>query len=257
MYTQPTTMRFDAPAPQAEPRGVRRRYRRGETLMHAGDAGDALKIEHGLVMLVVPAFDGRDRILAVVGAGDLLGAEAALGHHALVADAVALSAVTAVAWDRAAFVADLRTDPERMLAVARSVALRLRAAWDDQARAYRPVQERLAAAMLDLALRFGEPGHDGRRVLSCGLNHHALAALIGAQRASVSVAMAEFRRARAAVGARGTYTIDPRRLRALAGEAAAVGFDEDAATDAPRTALSGRGVYTGSASHTTTSTPSA
>ena len=222
MHLHSPMPRSGTPAREADPRSTRRRYRRGETLLHAGDAGDVLRIERGLVKLVVPAFDGRDRVLAVVGAGDLLGAEAALGHEAHVADAVALGAVTVVACDRTAFLTDLRSDPERAVAVAQSVVQRLRAAWDDQARTYRPVHERLAAAMVDLAHRFGEPGHDGRRVLSCGLDHQALASLIGAQRASVSVAMGEFRRAHAAAGARGTYTIDVARLRELAGAAASV-----------------------------------
>ncbi len=252
MHPSPPILRFDAPVRLGDARAVRRRYRRGETLLHAGDVGDVLKIEQGLVKLVVPAFDGRDRILAVVGAGDLLGVEAALGHETLVADAVALGTVTATACDRATFVTDLRSDPVRAVAVAQSVVRRLRAAWDDQACAYRPVQERLAAAMVDLAQRFGEPGHDGRRVLSCGLNHQAFAALIGAQRASVSVAMAEFRRAHAAAGARGTYTIDVVRLRELAGAALpAVAADEAAP------AWFRNPDHTGSASHTTTSTPAA
>lgn len=161
MHTHPTTVRFDLPVRHVEPHGARRWYRRGDTLVHAGDV---LQIEQCLV----PAFDGRDQILAV------LGAEAALGYEALVADVVALSAVAAVAWDRAAFLTDLRGDPDRALAVARGVGLRLRAACDDQARAYRPVLDRLAAAMVDLAQRCGEPAHDGRRVLSCGLDHQAL-----------------------------------------------------------------------------------
>lgn len=220
MDAQETVPRAFVAAPQAGAPAVRRSYRRGETLLHAGDAGDVLRIEGGLVKLVVPACDGRDRVLAVLGTGDLLGAEAALAGAAATADVVALGDVVVVARDRAAFLADLREDPERALTVARSVSLRLRAAWDDQARAYRPVRERLAALLLDLAMRFGEPGHDGRRVLRCGLNHHGLGALIGAQRASVSVAMAGFRRAHAAVGARGTYTVDLVRLRTLAGEAA-------------------------------------
>ncbi len=237
---------------------ARHRYRRGETLLHAGDASDVLRIEYGLVKLVVPAFDGRDRILAVLGAGDLLGAESALGGHALVADAVALGDVTAVARDRATFLADLRRDPESAVSVARSVALRLSAAWDDQARTYRPVVERLAAVMVELTQRYAEPGHGGRQVLRCGLNHHALAALIGAQRASVSTAMAEFRRSRAAVGARGTYTIDLVRLRELAGAAAPVGVADGAArSDVARASIRVRSRYTVSASHTTTSTPAA
>lgn len=239
----------DAHLHAVDPRAVQRRYRRGETLQHAGDCADVARIERGLVKLVAPAFDGRDRILAVLGAGDLLGAEAALGGRALAADAVALSAVATVACDRDAFLAGLRTDPERATAVAQSLARRLHAAWADQSRAYRPVQERLAAAMVDLAERFGDPGHDGRRVLSSGLNHQAWASLIGAQRASVSVAMAEFRRARAAFGARGTYTIDLARLRPFAGaDAARAGDDVEGPTF---------GVRTTSASHTTTSTPSA
>ncbi len=251
MHPRSPMPRFDTPAQPLDARAVRRRYRRRETVMHAGDAGDVLRIEQGLVKLVAPAFDGRDRVLAVVGAGDLLGAEAALGQDALLADAVALGAVTVVACDRAAFLADLRSDPERAVAVAQSVARRLRAAWDDQACAYRPVQERLAAAMVDLAQRFGEPGHDGRRVLTCGLNHQAFASLIGAQRASVSVAMAEFRRAHAAAGARGTYTIDLVRLRELAGAALPAAAVDGTASAWLRTPPD----HTGSASHTTTSTP--
>jgi hypothetical protein len=193
----------DAHLHAVDPRAVQRRYRRGETLQHAGDCADVARIERGLVKLVAPAFDGRDRILAVLGAGDLLGAEAALGGRALAADAVALSAVATVACDRDAFLAGLRTDP----------------------------------------------GHDGRRVLSSGLNHQAWASLIGAQRASVSVAMAEFRRARAAFGARGTYTIDLARLRPFAGaDVGRAGDDVEGPTF---------GVRTTSASHTTTSTPSA
>jgi CRP-like cAMP-binding protein len=251
MHPSPPIPRFDAPVRPGDARAVRRRYRRGETLLHAGDVGDVLKIEQGLVELVVPAFDGRDRILAVLGSGDLLGVEAALGHEALVADAVALGAVTVVACDRAAFLTDLRSDPVRAFAVAQSVVRRLRAAWDDQACAYRPVQERLAAAMVDLAQRFGEPGHDGRRVLTCGLNHQAFASLIGAQRASVSVAMAEFRRAHAAAGARGTYTIDVVRLRELAGAALPAVVADGTAPAWLRTPPD----HTVSASHTTTSTP--
>jgi CRP-like cAMP-binding protein len=260
------------PVPSAGPgsqgRAAPRRYRRGETLLHAGDTGDVLRIERGLVKLVVPSFDGRDRVLAVLGAGDVVGIEAALGGGALLADAVALGAVTAVAHDRASFLDDLQRDPERALAAARDVAARLHGAWTDQARAYRPVAERLAAVMVELAQRFGEPGRGGRRVLHCGLNHHAFAALVGAQRGSVSGAMAEFRRTGAAVGARGTYTIDTARLLALAGEAAAVGFAAEEFGDAaPSDAFAygephrephrGSATYTRSASHTTTSTPAA
>ena len=260
MYLHPTMPHGHAPTPTVASPAVRRGYRRGATLTHAGDAGDVLRIERGLVKLVVPSFDGRDRILEVLGAGDLLGEEAALGSQVLVADAVALSAVTVVACDRAAFLADLRRDPERAVAVAQRVARRLRGAWDDQARAYRPVRERLAAAMGELARRFGEPGADGWWVLECGLNHQAFAALVGAQRASVSVAMAEFRRAGAAFGARGTYTIDPARLRELAG-ASASAFEADAdggpATDVVRAARGAATTYAASASRSAMARPAA
>jgi hypothetical protein len=71
--------------------------------------------------------------------------------------------------------------------------------------------------------------------------------------------MAELRRTRAAVGARGTYTVDPTRLQELAGEAAAVVGSGDGAEaiDDVRTSVRVGGGYRTSASHTTTSTPSA
>ena len=215
---RPSTVAL-APTPHAArlDRPSLRRYRPRAAIVHAGDAADAVVwIEGGLVKLVSRTPAGYDRIVAVLGPGDRFGVPEALGgwRHGL--DAVALTDVVVARTEREAFRRQLADDAEAALAQLGALGIGLRCAWGDLAASYLPVAARLARTLVGLTSRFGEPAPAGRRLLRCGLSHHALAELIGAQRPSVSAAMAAYRAAGAAAGSRGTYLIDPDALAGFA-----------------------------------------
>ena len=194
-----------------------RAYRPRAAIVHAGDAADAVvRIERGLVKLVARTPAGYDRIVVVLGPGDRLGVPEAVGgwRHGL--DAIALTDVVVARTEREAFRRLLADDAEAALAQLGALGSGLRCAWGDLAASYLPVAARLARTLVDLTSRFGEPAPGGRRLLRCGMSHHALAEFVGAQRPSVSAAMAAYRAAGAAAGSRGTYLIDPDALAAFA-----------------------------------------
>jgi CRP/FNR family transcriptional regulator, cyclic AMP receptor protein len=62
-------------------RAVTRRFRRGATLVHQGEApGRVLVIEQGRAEVTAITDDGRELVLAFSGPGDLLGEVSALGR---------------------------------------------------------------------------------------------------------------------------------------------------------------------------------
>ena len=74
-----------------------RRFRRGETIFHAGDPGDALFIvAEGAVKITIPSDDGSEpAILTTIGPGGFFGELSLLDGAARSATAVALDAVEA------------------------------------------------------------------------------------------------------------------------------------------------------------------
>ena len=82
-----------------------RRFRRGETIFHAGDPGDALFIvASGKVTITIPPDDGSEpAILTTIGAGGFFGELALLDGARRSATAVALDAVTTEVLRRDAF----------------------------------------------------------------------------------------------------------------------------------------------------------
>jgi len=82
-----------------------RRFRRGETIFHAGDPGEALFIvASGQVKITLPADDGSEpAILTTIGAGGFFGELAVLDGAPRSATAVALDAVSTHVLRRDAF----------------------------------------------------------------------------------------------------------------------------------------------------------
>jgi CRP/FNR family cyclic AMP-dependent transcriptional regulator len=82
-----------------------RHFRRGETVFHAGDPGDALFIvADGRVKITVPSDDGSEpAILTTIGPGGFFGELALLDGARRSATAVAMDAVTTMILRRVAF----------------------------------------------------------------------------------------------------------------------------------------------------------
>ena len=105
-----------------------RRFRRGETVFHAGDPGDALFIvAEGQVKITLPADDGSEpAILTTIGPGGFFGELALLDGAPRSATAVALDAVTTLVLRRDAFDRLVDEQPALRRALLASLAAEIR-----------------------------------------------------------------------------------------------------------------------------------
>ena len=89
----------------------RRRFRRGETIFHQGDPGDALHIlSSGAVKIVLPSLEGEEAIIATLRDGDFFGELALLDGAPRSATAIALEATETYTLPRDAFLTMLDQD---------------------------------------------------------------------------------------------------------------------------------------------------
>ncbi len=105
-----------------------RRFRRGETIFHQDDPGDALHvIELGAVKIVLPSpVGGEDAIIATLGPGDFFGELALLDGEPRSATAVAIEATETLVLRRDAFQHLLATIPSLSAALLAGLAGELR-----------------------------------------------------------------------------------------------------------------------------------
>ena len=179
-------------------RGTVRQFARGTALAHAGQISDrVLVLTSGHVKLTRVTDDGREVLLAIRGAGDLVGEQSAIDGEPRSASIVALDKVEALALPPDDFLGFLTRTPEASLYVMRMLAERLRDA--DRKRvefAAQDVVGRLAARLCELSDRFGEDeieeeGVDAR--IDLALTQEDLASWTGASREAVSRALQQMR----------------------------------------------------------------
>lgn len=190
-----------------------RELRKDEVLYRSHQPAETVyRVEEGLLKVVFDAAAGRERILALVGPEDWLGALAP-NHVHLRERAVALSPRVRVhVLPRQGL--DRRV--ERCLFDAAGVRLaRLRDALED---AELPVRTRLARSLLRLADRFGQPGEAGSVRLTLPLTHETLGGLVGAARETTTALLSDLRRSGAVQGTRGCYRLHTARLLEIASQ---------------------------------------
>ena len=194
-----------------------RSYRRGDVVFHAGDpATDLHLVTRGQIKLVLQTPDGNERILAILGEGELIGAAFVLRSAPYRVDAVALTDTTTCPLGRERFLQLAAQRPELLFGFAEMLMSRLFDAWDLLGASYASVQTRLARALLEQTERSGLPLGDGWLELKTALKHEDLAAMIASTRVSVSGAMNELRRLGALEGTRGRYRVHLPSLRTVA-----------------------------------------
>ena len=186
--------------------GPARVLARGEVLYRTGDpAAAAFAIDAGLVALAVASPTGRERLVGVIGPGDLLGAlDPGAESYGETAQALGAAVVVRALDPRSGDHAE---------AVSRALgshARDLRQALED---VDLPVASRLARTLVRLGERFGHRADDGQVRLTLPLTHEHLAALIGAARETTTLALSDLRRRGLVEGTRGRYRFDPTRLR--------------------------------------------
>ncbi len=174
----------------------RRCYARGEAIFREGDPGFGLYvIEQGRVKVALTSSEGRERILALLGPGDVLGERAVLEGDPHSEDAVALEASTAIFLRREAVADFLQRHPESALRLLQLLVRRLHST-ELQLRdaAFQNVQRRLAQTLLQLGAQ-QSARNDDNTVRCPRLTQSDLAHLIGATRESVNKWLRRFERA--------------------------------------------------------------
>jgi len=172
---------------------TRRELARGEVIFNEGDEGDALfVVVKGKVKLARTARDGRENLVALLGAGDMLGELSVFDPGPRLSRARAVE--DSVVYELAKEVLDDWLDHHLEMSrhLLRALAKRLRRTSNSMADlVFSDVPGRVAKAILDLGYRFGR-NERGRLVVRHGLTQEELAQLVGASRETVNKSLADF-----------------------------------------------------------------
>ncbi|MEV4312882.1 Crp/Fnr family transcriptional regulator [Actinocrispum sp. NPDC049592] len=172
--------------------GTPRRWRPGQVLIRESDSDDhVVLIIKGQVKISSSAPSGRQVLLAIRSAGDLLGEASAIDGGKRSATATALTNVEAVMLSSAEFQRCVTTTPTVAWELLRLVVGRLRESTRRRLEygAY-DVPTRTALLLIDLASTHGEPNRNG---ITIKLRQSDLADAAGASREAVAKALKVFR----------------------------------------------------------------
>ena len=166
---------------------VRRRYPGGQTLFHMGDERGSLHIiERGRVKVTVPSSSGEEMILAMLGAGDLLGELSLFDGQPRSATVQALEETDTLCLHREDLLAVMRNRFDVVEKILEVLARRIRNTDMLLAEAhFLDITSRLAKKILDLGDAFGirEGGHVR---IGVKITQKDLASMIGATRESIN-----------------------------------------------------------------------
>ncbi|HZC33670.1 MAG TPA: Crp/Fnr family transcriptional regulator [Candidatus Bathyarchaeia archaeon] len=169
-----------------------RRFRRGETVFHQGDPGDALFIvASGSVKVVLPSEVGPEpAIVAILGPGEFFGELAILDGAPHSATIVAVEATETLVLRREAFLALIDSDPELRRALLASLAGEIRRLTGHvEDLHFLDLPGRLASRILRLAAHQPVTA-DGVRI-AWPYTQSELAGMIGGSRQSVNRLLAD------------------------------------------------------------------
>lgn len=174
----------------------RRSVSAGTLLMASEQPGEfAYLIIEGTVKIVAEMADGKQTILAFLGAGDMVGEMSLIDSAGRSATVIAIEPLSVLTMDRASFTKCLRTLPDLTYNLVRMLCARLRLA-NEQIRSLSSldVAGRLARQLAAFAERYGrqEPALGGL-VIDLRLTQTDLGELVGASRERVNQVMGELK----------------------------------------------------------------
>ena len=170
----------------------RRRFRRGEVIMHQGDPGDSLHIvAAGAVKILLPSAEGEEAIIATLRPGDFFGELALLDGAPRSATATALEASDTLVLPRPVFMELLDTLPGLRDALLAGLAHELRRLTGHvEELHFLDLAGRLAMRLTRLAQE-ASPDTHGEIRLPWPYTQSDLAAMIGGTRQSVNRLLSE------------------------------------------------------------------
>ncbi|MHB8782846.1 MAG: Crp/Fnr family transcriptional regulator [Desulfobacteria bacterium] len=166
---------------------VRRRYPAGQTLFHMGDEGGSLHfIERGRVKVTIPSSSGEELILAILGAGTLLGELSLFDGKPRSATVQALEDTETLCLHREDLLALMRGRFDVVEKILVVLAGRIRDTDTLLAdKHFLDITARLAKKILDLGDTFGIQ-EGGQVRIGVKITQKDLASMIGATRESVN-----------------------------------------------------------------------
>lgn len=179
----------------------RRKWSAGALIFSRGDEGDnMLAICTGRVRMSLSSAQGREIVLSTLGAGDILGEMALIDGKARSADATAVQDTSCLVLPRAQFEAVASRRPDVGLAMARYLCTHLRRTnFQMESIALYDLQTRLVRFLLYVADQMPDSstktsketstGTETRRKVTFGLSQGEIAAILGASRPKVNLAL--------------------------------------------------------------------
>lgn len=166
----------------------------GTNMITADQPGEVVYVLlEGTVKILIEQMDGREVILAFLGAGDTVGEMSLVDSAGRSANVMTMERCTFLWMDRATFQDLLRNVSEFAQNLVRLLSSRLRMANEQiQSLSSLDVAGRLARQILAFAERYGQPSEEGTRI-GLRLTQTDLAELVGASRERVNQVMVDFR----------------------------------------------------------------
>jgi CRP/FNR family cyclic AMP-dependent transcriptional regulator len=193
---------------------TRTELRRRQIVFSQGDPADAVfSIRKGKIELKVLSRQGKEAILATLGAGDFFGEGCLTGQLLRVATAAAATECTVMRIEKSAMVAVLRDEPVfSALFVAHLLTRNIRLEEDLVDQLFNSSEKRLARVLLLLA----DLGNDGKpEAVIAKISQESLAEMIGTTRSRVSFFMNKFRKLGFVAYHRGGLSVDSSLLNVL------------------------------------------
>ena len=169
------------------------KLRKGQSLFKEGDDGDHLFIvSNGKVKLGTKSPDGRENLLMILGPGDMFGDLSLFDSGPRTASAVAVTDTKLLSLGQDKVIPWVKEHPEVSLHLLARLASRLRRTNEVVGDlVFSDVPGRVAKALIDLGVKFGEKREEGLFV-NHDLTQEELAQLVGASRETVNKALADF-----------------------------------------------------------------
>ena len=190
-----------------------------EILFHAGDAGDGCYlVRSGAVKASVVSRDGQERLLAILGAGAMIGELALVDDQPRSATVTALRHCRLMHMTKATFFRLADANPAIYRQSMRLLAQRLRGSNDAVvAQGTVTVAGRVARAFTSLARGLGDELPEGRILLSQRVTQNDIAGMAGVARENASRAINDLLRGGVLGRVKGFYSIEkPDILRDMA-----------------------------------------
>ena len=168
-------------------------YHKNQMIFSQGDAAEAIfYIQKGRVKLTVVSRQGKEAVIAILGAGDFFGEGCLAGQRLRMATSTAISECSIVRLERAGAIRVLHDEPifsELFLAYLLSRNIRLEEDLVDQL--FNSSEKRLARVLLLLA-NYGKEGKTEPVIPK--ISQETLAKIVGTTRSRVSFFMNKFRK---------------------------------------------------------------